>query len=332
MDPIPENQEYDPNGDVIHGPWAMPDQVQDLDSVTEEVPQSPDVRRMVARRMFKRAFAEPGLTMDDLATQRTVICWRILRRWASILGHPAGDLSVRSLFTAQRPDAPLEAQELPAEASWQLPSDVLKAHDEWRSRPLPLCPLSLEGSEAAQYCRMLDAVANLLKIPAGALENKDLGRYGLRFLGDPEFVVQAHPGAFAVVRWEQHLVDTVMEMLPKRGSWGVIKWMRAKFAFGDSEAKLILDLALEQARGMTNATLEQRRAIMQLRLERIYDRSEDSDPRVALAASKTLAQVQGLTREIGEGDEFDDVLAALQDAVSERQEDSLRELGFSHDD
>ena len=315
---------------IIHGPWQDLDPSQDLEAIGEdEQPKDPQFARIVAARAFKQAFREPKLTLDDLLTHRTVVVWRSVRYLLQLLRAPMCEGPLRTAFEANHPYQPVDPGEMDLRAAWHLPPEILRLHADWAASPLPPMPHDgLSPAELARYSAALTTCAHALAIPEGAPEARNLGRYGLAFLRDPAMLLEAIPQPHHLVQWETRLIEALMEKLPEIGDWSCVKWLRAKFALGDREALDMVREARQLAVLVTRQGEDERRAIMTMRLEKLIAHSQDVDPRVALAGMKTLAQVQGLTKGSGDDDPFSDDLDALNEVITESQDEAIRHLGL----
>lgn len=320
--PVP----FDP--EVIQGPWSDADPEEDLEAPGQQS-LAPDLARIVARRAFKQAFAAPKLTLDDLLTQRVVVVWRIVRRLGQLLGHPAAFGSIAFFFRAQHPHKVLEPKPLTYEAEWELPPAVREVHANWSREPMSLLPRpDWTKNQQERYRNALRTVGELLGIPEGAPDSPMLGRYGMGWLHCPDIFEEGMPTPYHLASWERRLTESVMERMGNQSTWNIIKWMRGKFGLTDEEAAGIMSQARELAVALTCASEDERRALLVMRLDELYASAKNTDARVALAAVKTAAQVQGLTKSSGNDDPFDKDLDALTEVIEDSQDEAIRALGL----
>lgn len=287
------------DGSVIQGPWKELEQAESDVEATEPTGQAAEIMR---KRMIKEAFREPNLRLNDLLKERCIVMWRIVRKMAEFFGHPSARSGLTFLFKTCHPHRPAFPAELMDDAEWTTPPAVLQMIQEWTERPLPLLTSpDTPDEDLDRYIEAYQTVARHLDIHTGSADDRNLGRYGLRHLVSREFMREAAPTPYHLVAIERQLTEATMTNLADKGSFWTAQWLRSQYDFTDDESSLMMDLARKLAQGMTSATEEENRALMQMRLESIIAGSKH-DPRVGISAVKTLAVVQGLTRGSAEDD------------------------------
>ena len=330
---------YADQGPVIQGPWSEAEATEELRRGllqglstpigSDFLVKTPDQQRAFTKDLFRHAFRDPGLTLDDLVTQRTCVMWRILRAWAVLFDLCGPDLLLGELLRRQDPFEPLQ---VPSIGEGEL--RVASPRRRRVLRELQETPISLllpantpaDDPRRALYCDLLVETAQGLGIPGGAPESPRLGRYGLRFLAEPAFVVEALPTPHHLVAWEDLILDQTMTQIAERGAYEAAKRLTAQFGIGQREARVLIAAGRARAQHITEAPEEQNRAIAQMRLEAIFSRAREVDPRVALQSVKQMALIQGLTKAAPDTDEFREEVEAMGEVIEEQE--GSRQLGY----
>ncbi len=311
---LKKGEAYVRDGSVIQGPWK---ELQTADSDVDPIEPTGQAAELMRKRMIKEAFREPNLKLDDLLKERCIVMWRIIRKMGEYFGYPSANTSIAALFRSCHPLRPASPADLPPDAEWTTPPSVVLLVQAWSEHPLPLLTSDQTSDEDLdRYIEAYTVVAEHLNIHTGSLDNRNLGRYGLRHLVSREFMREAAPTPYHLVAIERQLTESVMSNLLDKGSFWTAQWLRTQYDFSDFESSLLMDLGRKLANAMTSASEDENRALMQLRLEDIYRSSfKSGDYRVGISAAKTLAVVQGLTRGSADDDAMKDLERLIHSEV-----------------
>jgi len=189
---------------------------------------------------------------------------------------------------------------------------LLTYHAE--DRGLPLLPPRHDELALGRWCRAASLIASDLGI-----EQTPTGLLGLHGLLDPALAEQCDVSSGNVIAFEELIVNSAMNIMLDVGERACIKHFRAAYGFSRKECIGIIRVAKVNAMERSAASIEEKRAMQELRLEDIIGRAkEDLDKDTEMKGIKELARVQGLTRTEPEnqGVEF----AAVVQRVSKRQD------------
>lgn len=263
-------------------------------------PTTPAERAAFAREFFKLVFFEERSTLEDFSPQRTRVAYRLLRElarhtrvldqhqtlqeldasaWTRALVTLPGGGAHRARTRACLSSGPLSL--LPPAAPDPLPADYDPALD------LPL----------VHYCQALQCLAEDLSISAGTQTDPNLGRYGILGLLSPLTVRLACPSPEELLAWERTLISDALSVQLSRGTQGAYAWLEATHGLHSHEGRPILKAASTEAMERTEGDLEEKRAVMTLRLQDLARRARKSlNLPVQLGAAKLESLVAGFAR------------------------------------
>jgi hypothetical protein len=122
------------------------------------------------------------------------------------------------------------------------------------------------------------------------------GRLGLSGILDPVTCRRAFPSRQQIEAFEDMIVSEVITKL-QEGREAAQAHLRKEYGLHPREIKGVMAMALTELRGRCDIDIEEKRSLMEHRLERVAERAGDAlDLNSELKALKVLTVVQGLTR------------------------------------
>lgn len=263
--------------------------------VWHKVRSGRETREWIAA-VFADALPAPPELIDEHLPHRIMVMWRIVRATAVIKGLTAEDETLDS-STEQSP-SPWTSPFLPI----MLPSCTLALRRERATRllryhaegeGLPLLPPRQDADGAlTRWCLAAAMIAADLGI-----EKRPKGLLGLQGLLDPALAVVCDVTSGNVIHFEELIYTTAITLMQDMGERATIKHFREEFGFTRKECLAIVRLAKSTALEHSSASIEEKRAFAEMRLESIIARAkEDMDKTTEMAGIKELAKIQGLTR------------------------------------
>ena len=278
-------------------------------------------RRAALRALFAEDAAPKADPFDpESKPARIMVMWRLTRTTAIVKGLCSEDETLDAA-TELDPD-PWVSPFLPIGAG--LGSSPLRRarvarciriHSE--DEGLPLLPPRADSAALERWCSAASIVAADLGV-----ERSREGLLGLQGLLDPHQCARCDVRSQEVLAFEEMLLIESLDMLLDKGERAAIKHFREQFGFSHKEATGLLRVVKTQALERSAASIEEKRALMEMRYENMLGRyKETMDMDGELKASKELAKIQGLTRTEPENQaaEFFNVVRA----VSARQDQEL---------
>jgi len=189
---------------------------------------------------------------------------------------------------------------------------LIRIHAEGEG--LPLLPPRADSAALERWCSAASIVAADLGV-----ERSREGLLGLQGLLDPHQCARCDVRTQEVLAFEEMLLIECLDMLLDKGERAAIKHFREQFGFSHKEATGLLRVVKTQALERSAASIEEKRALMEMRMEDYMGRCKETmDMDGEMKAAKELAKIQGLTRTEPENQaaEFFDVVkrvAARQD-------------------
>lgn len=271
---------------------------------------------------FEELWRRESLTLEDLAGERSLVAWRIVRHIARLRGlckddqflYEATKLSPSPWTTpiGTFEGAPIIATGGVLPELSLLPPDV---PEDWRDgnttrvgyRPSEhdsALLLWIEGCERAahQLCigeRMEDF-------------------YALHPILDPDLCRASFPAPEHLLLQEQVVVEDCLSIYLEKGLQGLIREARLKHGLTRAEVLSIYQLIGRAAVTRTTRNDETNYALMVLRLEEIASKARGlMDLRAELAALKNLAIIQGLASQ-GDDDDVRDITESVRDVAARR--------------
>lgn len=208
----------------------------------------------------------------------------------------------------------------------QIPED----YSHWLRPPPEQAPAAYKNTWRAFVTFMVDRHRMHLGVEA----DPALGRMGVRMLLDPVYEDRHWPTPDELQDFEEDVVFEVLGLLsgerPREDQTrdrrtisrlGVIREVQREFNLTLHEGRALVNLARTMATDLTRSTPDQDKAIMTLQLERLSeDARGEMDLRNEATALKSLAMIQGLTRNEDIGG-MEDVIDAMQSVTIEQRDE-----------
>jgi hypothetical protein len=278
-------------------------------------------RRAALHALFAEEAAAKADPFDlETKPQRIMVMWRIVRTTAIVKGLCAEDETLDA-STELDPDPWVVSYEPIGLGKGVSPlrrarvARLINIHAE--AGGLPLLPPRADKTSLERWCSAASIVAADLGV-----ERSREGLLGLQGLLDPHQCARCDVSSAEVLAFEELLLIECLDMLLDKGERAAIKHFRESLGFSHKEATGLLRVVKTQALERSAASIEEKRALMEMRYENMLGRyKETMDMDGELKASKELAKIQGLTRTEPENQaaEFFSVVRA----VSARQDQEL---------
>ena len=251
---------------------------------------------------------------------RIMVMWRLARTTAIVKGLCAEDETLDA-STELDPDPwtnpfrPIGMGHGSSPLRRQRVARLIRIHAE--DEGLPLLPPRGDAPALGRWCTAASIVAADLGV-----ERSREGLLGLQGLLDHHQCARCDVRSQEILAFEEMLLIECLDLLLDKGERAAIKHFREQFGFSHKEATGLLRVVKTQALERSAASIEEKRALMEMRYENMLGRyKETMDMDGELKASKELAKIQGLTRTEPENQaaEFFSVVRA----VSARQDIEL---------
>lgn len=253
-------------------------------------------RRAWLRELFAEGSLPDADPFDpDTKPQRIMVMWRLVRTTAIVKGLCAED---ETLDTATEldpdpwtsPYKPIGMGTGSSPLRRSRATRLVRIHSEGDG--LPLLPPRADVAGLDRWCTASAQVAADLGV-----ERSREGLLGLQGLLDPHQCSRCDVRAAEVLAFEEMLLIESLDMLLDKGERAAIKHFREHYGFAHKEATGLLRVVKTQALERSAASIEEKRALMEMRYENMLGRyKETMDMDGELKASKELAKIQGLTR------------------------------------
>jgi hypothetical protein len=278
-------------------------------------------RRGVIRAAFAEGDAPPAPDFDpQTLPYRIMVMWRLCRTTAQVKGLCSEDETLDAA-TEIDPDpwtTPFKANLTPSQGAAlrrARAAHLGRIHNVGDG--LPLLPPRNDPAGLERWCDAAAIVAADLGV-----ERSREGLLGLQGLLDPAQCARCDVAAGEVLAFEERLLASALDLLLDVGERNTIKHFRERYGFSLKEASALLRVVKTQALERSAASIEEKRALAEMRLEDQLGRyKETMDMDGELKAIKELSKIQGLTRTEPENRmaEFFDVVKR----VSTRQDREL---------
>ena len=257
------------------------------------------------RRFWIEIFKANELTPADTFPDRIKVCYRLTRMLAYIKGIVTASQTLEE-GTRITPD-PWRNEVTYFSA--QIPPDV-----KFRSLQIQRAPLSLQPppqaysnkqpvppSEDRRLRRWLILMGRLTRHIG--ITNTEVGRRGIRGLLDPETVRSLWIEPEILMSWESALLAEFLDEQLDKGIYEGQNELRKKHGLTVTESRILGDLARTAAPDITADSIETKKALMELRIDKFIKQArKDADARAELQALKLLAIIQGLNKVEPEND------------------------------
>jgi len=295
--------------------------------------------------LWRRAFAEPGMSLEDLEPFRVRLCWRACRYLALITNVCTDDETLMQMATAsdlnpwtdsdafpelERPgregnQSILGLMREPTPLSLmppQVPSQYQQEDTEALYRP----ENRAQDEPLHRYLQILHTISVLLNFKAGTPEMPESGRYGMAGLMDPRTIRLAFPSIYHILGFEQELIGLVVGQLIDRGEQPARQWLAQHHGLTPFEVTGMMRMAKAELVTRSDNDVRVERAVMAARLDSLADRARDDlNLRVELLALKQMSAVLGITRTAPEDENAE--MVRIVDSVA--KEDDRRSLPVS---
>lgn len=270
------------------------------------------------RSLFANSESERADPFDpETKPSRIMVMWRLTRTTAIVKGLCSEDETLDAATELDpcpwtNPFLPIGAGTGSSPLRRARVSRLIRIHGE--EDGLPLLPPRASQPALDRWCSAASIVAADLGV-----ERSREGLLGLQGLLDPHQCARCDVSSAEVLAFEELLLIESLDMLLDKGERAAIKHFREHYGFSHKEATGLLRVVKTQALERSAASIEEKRALMEMRYENMLGRyKETMDMDGELKASKELAKIQGLTRTEPENQaaEFFNVVRA----VSARQD------------
>ena len=274
------------------------------------------------REWIKAVFAagriEPSQTLiEENLPHRIMAMWRIVRATAVIKGITSEDETLDS-STEQSPSPwtspfhPIDTPMRGAALRRQRATKLLTYHAAGAG--LPLLPPRDDDEALRRWCYASSLIAADLGI-----ETTPTGRLGLQGLLTPILAAQCDVTDGHVIAFEELIVSAAMTLMLDHGERATISHFREEYGFTRKECIGVIRVAKSTAMEHSAASIEEKRAVAEMRLESIISRAKETlDTGTEMSALKELGKIQGLTRTEPENQAME--FAAVVRRVSKRQD------------
>jgi hypothetical protein len=272
------------------------------------------------RSLFANDECDPRADDFDPETKpsRIMVMWRLTRTSAIVRGLCSEDETLDS-STEISPD-PWTNPFLPLAIAASGNSPLRRAQQSRVLRLLgeapgvPLLPPRADRDALGRWCAAHSRIAADLGV-----ERSREGLLGLQGLLDPHQCARCDVSSAEVLAFEEMLLSTTLDMMLDKGERATMRHFKEEYGFSHKEATGLLRVVKTQALERSSSSIEEKRALQEMRLEDFIGRSKETmDMDGEMKGIKELAKIQGLTRTEPENQaaEFFDVVkrvAARQD-------------------
>lgn len=254
------------------------------------------------RAAIKEAWAEASDVperADDFDPEtkpyRIMVMWRIARTTAIVKGLCAEDETLDQA-TEIEPNpwtvafAPIMSAAGGAALRRARASQLLRFHATGDG--LPLLPPRADNDALDRWC----SAAAIIAADLGVERSRE-GLLGLQGLLDPHQCARCDVSSAEVLAFEEMMLQVSLDMLLDKGERAAIKHFKDTYHFAHKEAVGLLRVVKTQALERSAASIEEKRALQEMRLEDYIGRSKETmDMDGEMKGIKELAKIQGLTR------------------------------------
>lgn len=263
---------------------------------------------LTTQEFWKKIFQAERLTLEDLLPARAFAAWRFVREFLRVQSVLRPDDSLTEsvpfdpacdYWTVLRPYVPRGLAPHPALRA------ALEQAAALDPPGLPILPpppppeqIGEDGEPLAGYrpgtdARLL-AYMDAFEAITRYLHLDTSSPLGLRGLASPSLFRLLFPSRAQILATEEYLVGQALDLLVLRGVNDARRQLLETYSLEAHEVLGLIKMANQEATRRTEASLEENKAIMVLRLEEIIRQS--FDPRAKMAALKQLAIVHGFGR------------------------------------
>lgn len=274
------------------------------------------------RTMLHGLFAEAARPKADAfdpqyKPARIMVMWRIVRTTAIVKGLCSED---ETLDTATEldpdpwtnPFMPILSAAAGVALRRARGNQLLRQHAT--APGLPLLPPRADPPALERWC----TAASIIAADLGVERSRE-GLLGLQGLLDPHQCARCDVSSAEVLAFEELLLQESLDILLEHGERAALKHFKIEYCFTHREATGLLRIVKTQALERSGSSIEEKRALQEMRLEDYISRSKDSlDMDGEMKGIKELAKIQGLTRTEPE-DQAAEFFAVVK-KVSKRQD------------
>lgn len=266
--------------------------------------------------------ADPEYPLPEDLRQRIVVCWRLARGIALVLGICAEDEALERAADAEDGLTspwlfPTRPKLSPSQQQLVRLGEATDMHVLSRDGVTLLPPT--DPALARVWCSVAAVLADELRIAS-----TEDGRAGLRGLLDSRTCGHAGVTPRMVASLEDLLVDDAARAILECGERATIEHLRGKYGLARKEAAALVRLARADAMRGGSSSVEEDRALMVLQLKDLVARCrEEMNTDKELRVLRELARVQGLTR--SEPEDLGRLFAGVIAGVAERQDRRIAE-------
>lgn len=279
----------------------------------------------MVREFFARAWAEEYAEEESILPYRLFVAWRIVREIARHKGYITHDMALEEgLPLCGHPDPWATPAEAVADQGVAL--DALVKHELSRSSdiallpPVPQHPDPWSDPAVMAYHRVVSRVVKNLGISHGSVLDPDLGRLGLKGMLSPETAYEVFPSPQQIQTFEMLLIEETLKSLMTRGIAQTRRYLWERYGLTNLEIGGLLSQARRFASLLTEATIEEHRGMLMMKLEDLANRTRVAgDLKAELGVLKTIATVTGVTR-VEDGDSTSEMMKAIQNVANRRRE------------
>lgn len=256
-----------------------------------------------------RRLEQEKLTLNDTEPYRLVVAYRITRALARLRNQFSLDTPLTEIDFGLWRDPCLATASNHSTKSSVITAELQLAKDSGGfSLQPPKPPVDEDGYIDESYdpnederllcwIRLVSAISEVLLIPLGSKKQPDMGKLGLVGLVNPALVHMCWPSPYALIRWEQALVEATLDLVIDKSILAARRRLKDMHGFTNKEATAVLAMANGTASEWGEMNVEDAKAMHTLRLESYIRRSKEAmDLNSEIKGLKQLSLVQGINR------------------------------------
>lgn len=227
--------------------------------------------------------------------QRIMVMWRLIRTTAIVKGLCSEDETLDQATEVEpspwtNPFLPVGSASGGSALRRARATTLLRQHNV--DGGLPLLPPRATPEALGRWCTAAAIVAADLGV-----ERSREGLLGLQGLLDPHQCKRCDVRSAEVLAFEDMLLTESLDMLLDKGERASLRHFKSVYNFSHKEATGLLRVVKVQALERSGASVEEKRALQEMRLEDFVGRCKETmDMDGEMKGIKELSKIQGLTR------------------------------------
>lgn len=269
------------------------------------------LRRLTSREVqewmadvFEAARAADDLELNpDHHGYRVMALWRIVRCMAMTVGLCSGDELLEDAIETMVPSpwaTPIRPISADPEAVDGVPMTAAAQRKVWalcNASGLQLLPPSTISHRKDPMALSAWVIAANIIAKSVGLANTEIGLAGIQGLLEGDGALRCDVTSEEVIRFEDMIVSEVQDLYLDKGERLTLRHLRDEYDIKRKEAMALLRLSKTLAFKQTQASVEEKRALQERRLENYLARCKETlDMAGEMVAMKELSKIQGLTR------------------------------------